>query len=155
MDIGEASEFGLHGLPQLLVNNPELRVFDDLPLVRRTQVHTATPGQGVLDEEAATEDEAADVFLIQQNDADTTGRPAFSARASPGRLCRKRDHLFVESMGDTPQADAAGEPSRDLFDDARLGGLNLQSRAERKRVTVGRDASSTVIDGHGTKAVGA
>src|SRR5205823_1730943 len=83
-----------------------------------------------------------DVFLIQQNDADTTGRPAFSARASPGRLCRKRDHLFVESMGDTPQADAAGEPSRDLFDDARLGGLNLQSRAERKRVTVGRDASS-------------
>src|SRR5437899_2549280 len=111
MHIREASEFGLHRLPQLRVNDPELRVFDDLPIVRGTEVDTATPGQRVLDEEAAPEDKAADVFFVQQNDADTTGRPTFSARTPPGRLCRKRDHPFVESMRDTSQADAAGEPS--------------------------------------------
>src|SRR5882762_2084962 len=48
VEVGEAAEFGLHGLPQGLADDPELRMFDDLPIVERTEVRTATAGQRVL-----------------------------------------------------------------------------------------------------------
>src|SRR5882762_1931879 len=93
VEVGEAAEFGLHGLPQGLADDPELRMFDDLPIVERTEVRTATAGQRVLDEDAAAKDKAADVFLVQQNDADSTGGPPVAAWTPPGGLRREWDHL--------------------------------------------------------------
>src|SRR6266705_2360814 len=153
--VAEVAKFRLNGFPQRLVDDPELGVFDDLPIVRRAEVRTATPGQRVFDEDAAPKDKAADVFLIEQDDAHAAGSPTLPARAPSGRLCRKGDHLLVESMGDPAQADDTAEPSRDLVDNPGLGCVNLKRRAEPKGMTITCDASSAVVDRHRPKTVGA
>jgi uncharacterized protein GlcG (DUF336 family) len=49
-----------------LVDDPELGVFDDLPVVRRAEVRTSTPGQRVFDEDTAPKNKAADVFPLSR-----------------------------------------------------------------------------------------
>jgi hypothetical protein len=56
------SKLRLHNLPQCLINDPEVRVFNGLPVVSRPEVCTTATRERVLDEHTAAIDEPPDVF---------------------------------------------------------------------------------------------
>jgi hypothetical protein len=65
MELGVVSKLFLDDFPQGLRNDPEVRVFNGLPIVSRTEAGTAAARERVLDEDPAAIDEPPDVFFVQ------------------------------------------------------------------------------------------
>jgi len=110
----------LHGLPQRVVNDPQLRHLLDDPLLPRIEPRHPLAGVGVLDEALPVPDEATDVELVVEDAVAALG-VAVDGAESPLSAAGCRDVRRVQLRRDPLGRSAGRVLAEDVPHDRRLG----------------------------------
>ena len=114
----------LHGLPQLLVHDPEMRhLCDDLSAGRGEPRDPAARGR-ILDEAQPAPHLAAAIQLVVEDAGALLGVPA-DRRVTPGPAVGSGHAALVQGPRDGARPLAGGEPAEDLAHDLGLGLIDL------------------------------
>src|SRR5215470_9265006 len=95
-------------LPQIVVDNPQMRNLDDLPFAARVRPSHPLPGARILDVAAPVPFEAPGIGRVVQKAGSAIGLAA-DRRVAPWPSVGAGDAVLVQPLGDRPGAVAIGE----------------------------------------------
>ena len=132
----------LHPLPEVVVDDAQLRHVDDLPVLPRVHPGHALAGARVLDVGAAVPFQPAGVDGVVEQ-AGAAIDLAADGGVPPGAAVRARHALGVEPLGDGARALAVGEGREDADHDRRFGRVDRPLAA----AALGRGVDDVVAEG--------